>query len=85
MIVRSAHSAISDPPATAKPCTLSNVSGCGTDLLSSDFRQEGDYDDETKEHSPAFKAKVALGALKGERTVAVLSSQFGVHSTLFNG
>ena len=38
-----------------------------------------------KNHSPAFKAKVALEALKGERTVAELSSQFGVHPTLING
>ena len=38
-----------------------------------------------KNHSPAFKAKVALEALKGERTVAELSSQFSVHPTLING
>lgn len=30
-------------------------------------------------HSPAFKAKVALAALKGERTLAELSQQFDVH------
>lgn len=32
-----------------------------------------------KNHSPEFKAKVALEALNGERTVAQLSSDFGVH------
>ena len=37
-----------------------------------------------KNHSPALKAKVALEALKGERTVAELSSQFGVPPTLIN-
>jgi transposase-like protein len=31
-------------------------------------------------HSPAFKAKVALAALKGEKTLVELSQQFDVHS-----
>jgi transposase-like protein len=30
-------------------------------------------------HSPAFKAKVALAAIKGDRTVAQLADQFDVH------
>ena len=37
-----------------------------------------------KNHSPEFKAKVALEALKGERTVAELASQFGVHPTMIH-
>ena len=32
-----------------------------------------------RNHSPAFKAKVALTAIKGERTLAQLAEQFDVH------
>lgn len=32
-----------------------------------------------RNHSPAFKARVALEALKGEKTVAELAKQFDVH------
>ena len=32
-----------------------------------------------RNHSPAFKAKVALATLKGERTLAELAQQFDVH------
>ena len=32
-----------------------------------------------KTHDAALKAKVALEALKGEKTMAQLSSQYGVH------
>ena len=33
-----------------------------------------------RNHSPQFKAKVALEAAKEERTVAELSRQYGVHT-----
>src|ERR1700756_699228 len=32
-----------------------------------------------KKHNAAFKAKVALAAVKGDRTIAELGSEFGVH------
>jgi transposase-like protein len=33
-------------------------------------------------HSPAFKAKVALAAVKGEKTLPGLAQQFDVHPNL---
>ena len=33
-----------------------------------------------RNHSPAFKAKVALAALKGESTLSELAKQFDVHA-----
>ena len=32
-----------------------------------------------RNHSPAFKAKVALAAIKGEKTLSELADQFDVH------
>ena len=32
-----------------------------------------------RQHSPAFKAKVAMEAIKGEETIAELASRFEVH------
>ena len=32
-----------------------------------------------RNHSPAFKAKVAFAALKGEKTLAHLASEYDVH------
>jgi len=37
-----------------------------------------------RNHSPQFKAKVALTALRNEETVAELSNRFGVHPTMIN-
>jgi putative transposase len=37
-----------------------------------------------KQHTPAFKAQVALAALKGDRTGNELASQHGVHPTLIH-
>jgi transposase-like protein len=38
-----------------------------------------------KQHSAAFKAQVALAALKGDRTVNELAGQYGAHPTLIHG
>ena len=35
-----------------------------------------------RNHSPAFKAKVALAAVKGEKTLAELAQQFDIHPNL---
>ena len=35
-----------------------------------------------KKYSSQFKAKVALSAIKGEKTIAELSSHFQVHSSI---
>ena len=32
-----------------------------------------------KKHNGAFKAKVGLAAIRGDRTIAELASEFGVH------
>ena len=32
-----------------------------------------------RKHSPAFKAKVALEALRGEKTIAELANQYEIH------
>ena len=32
-----------------------------------------------RNHTPAFKAKVALAAIKGDRTIAQLAEHFDVH------
>jgi putative transposase len=38
-----------------------------------------------KRHTAAFKAQVALAALKGDQTVNEIASHFGVHPTLIHG
>ena len=37
-----------------------------------------------KQYTAAFKAQVALAALKGDKTVNELASRFGVHPTLIH-
>ena len=37
-----------------------------------------------KQHSAAFKAQVALAAIRGDKTINELAGQFGVHPTLIH-
>jgi transposase-like protein len=37
-----------------------------------------------KQHSPQFKAKVAIEAVKSEKTIAEIASLYSVHPTLIN-
>jgi transposase len=41
--------------------------------------REQDMKQTRKKHGAAFKAKVALATIKGDRTVAELASAYGVH------
>ena len=38
-----------------------------------------------KQYSAQFKAKVALEAIRGEKTVSELASQYEIHPTMING
>ena len=37
-----------------------------------------------KQHSPEFKAKVSLAAIKNEETIAELAQRFGIHPNMIS-
>jgi transposase len=37
-----------------------------------------------KQYSPQFKAKVAIDAIRGQKTTAELASQYEIHPTMIN-
>ena len=43
------------------------------------MKEEWDMSKERRKHSPTFKAKVALEAMKGEETVVQLAARYEVH------
>src|SRR5437588_12996690 len=47
-------------------------------------RKGGTMAGKRKQHTAAFKAQVALAALKGDKTGNELASQYGVHPTLIH-
>jgi transposase len=57
---------------------MDSLPDCGEDAA----QQEGIMSRRTRRnHSPAFKAKVALAAVKGEKTLAELAQLHDVHAT----
>ena len=44
-----------------------------------EIKEEQDMKENRRKHSPWFKARVALEALKGEQTTAELASRYQVH------
>ena len=48
-------------------------------LLYAAQKQEQSVKQSRQKHSAAFKAKVALAAIKGDRTVGELAGEYGVH------
>jgi transposase len=57
---------------------VDSLPDCGDDAA----QREGNMAKRTRRnHSPAFKAKVAMAAIKGEKTLAELAQLYDVHPT----
>ena len=53
--------------------------------LSSKSKPRRSRSNKKKQYSAQFKAKVALEAIRGEKTVSELASQYEIHPTMING
>ena len=60
---------------------MTGVQACALPILSAAVavKEEWDVSKQRRNHSPSFKAKVALEAVKGEETVAQLAARYEVH------
>ncbi|MBS4011769.1 MAG: transposase [Roseovarius sp.] len=53
--------------------------------MSADLQEPGDQNRKKRRNPDAgFKARVALDAVKGERTVSELATEYGVHPTMIH-
>ena len=48
------------------------------------MNNESEMKGKRKQYRPEFKAQAALAALQGDKTVADLAQEFGVHPTMIN-
>jgi transposase-like protein len=64
---------------------MPRFSGGSYDLTSAGLQERGDQTkSKRRKHDAGFKARVALEAVKGERTVSEPAAEYGVHPTMIH-